>query len=156
MSLGGRITADGTHLYLLTPAAGTGFMRATETTWFGRGGWFAVFGLLTLSPLRGRNLRLNLLWLLWIDVRLLIHLLNSILSLRGADVELRVRWEDVCHRDRLDTLARPASSSFLLAPVPSFPFLTHQQLQHIFSLLFFSYSNLPFWPFPTTSFQPRS
>jgi hypothetical protein len=48
---------------------------------------------------------LSLLRLLSIDVRLLIHLLDGFLSFRGADVELGVWREDVCHRDRLDALA---------------------------------------------------
>lgn len=100
----GRITADGTHLYLLTPAAGAGFMRATKTTGFGWGGWLAIFGLLALSTLLGGRLSLRLLRLLRIDVRLLIHLLEGALSFRGADVELGVWGEDVCHRDRLDAL----------------------------------------------------
>jgi hypothetical protein len=71
---GGRITADGTHLYLLAPAAGAGFVRAAKTTGFGRGRWLAIFSLLALPALRGRLGRL--VWLLCIDGRLLIHLLN--------------------------------------------------------------------------------
>jgi hypothetical protein len=100
----GRITADGTHLYLLTPAAGAGFVRTTKTTGFGRGGRLAILGLLALSTLLGGGLNLSLLRLLRIDVGLLIHLLESFLSFRGADVELGVWGEDVCHRDRLDAL----------------------------------------------------
>jgi hypothetical protein len=102
--MGGRITADGAHLYLLTPAAGAGFVRATKATGFGRGGRLAVFCLLSLSTLRGR-LRLGLLGLLCVDVGRLIHWLDCVLPFRGADVELGVWWEDVCHRDRLDALA---------------------------------------------------
>jgi hypothetical protein len=103
--MGGRITADGTHLYLLTPAAGASFVRATKTTGFSRSGWLAIFGLLAFSSLWGGGLNLSLLRLLSIDVRLLIHLLDGFLSFRGADVELGVWREDVCHRDRLDALA---------------------------------------------------
>jgi hypothetical protein len=73
---GGRITADGTYLYLLTPAAGASFVRAAKTTGFGRGGWLTIFSLLALSALGGRGLRRRLLWLLCIDGRLLIHLVN--------------------------------------------------------------------------------
>lgn len=73
---GGRITADGTYLYLLTPAAGAGFVRAAKATGFGRGCWLTIFSLLALSALGGRGLGWRLLWLLCIDGRLLIHLLN--------------------------------------------------------------------------------
>ncbi len=73
---GGRITADGTHLYLLAPAAGAGFVRAAKTTGFSRGRWLAIIGLLALPALRGSWLGRRLLWLLCIDGRLLIHLVN--------------------------------------------------------------------------------
>jgi hypothetical protein len=66
----------GPYLYLLTPAAGAGFVRAAKTTGFGRGGRLTIFSLLALSALGGRGLGWGLLWLLWVDGRLLIHLLN--------------------------------------------------------------------------------
>lgn len=80
-------------LYLLTSTAGARLMRATKTTWLGRGRRFAVFGLLPFSPWWGRGLSLSLWWLLWIDVGLLlIHLLDRILRLRRTDVELGMWW----------------------------------------------------------------
>jgi len=124
VSKGGRTTADGTHLYLLTPAAGAGLVRATKTTGLGRGGRLPIFSLLALSTLWGSGLSRGLLRLLSIDVRLLIHLLDGVLSFRGADVELGVWWEDVCHRDRLAALSDPRPRRFgSLEPIDSLNFI---------------------------------
>ena len=114
----------GTHLYLLTPAAGAGLMRATKTTGLGRGGRLPIFSLLALPTLWGGGLSRGLLRLLSIDVGLLVHLLDGVLSFRGADVELGVWWEDVCHRDRLAALSDPRPRRFgSLEPIDSLNFI---------------------------------